>query len=392
MTDKGEDDLIAMASDGVQNLADTATAVLGQAGPVGALAQPVVDALRNVWEGYFGSPIPEDGTNWNSYSHQQLYDMLWQGADVGDVGEVAGEWERHGTELTGHAEGLREQRGALERNWNGQAAQRAAGELGELGDRTSDIGTRAGTNGQAVREAGDALSVARDAMPPPTDSAALTGAGTSLGTAAGTVIGGVLGAGAGGIGAAPGAMMGAAVGAVAGGMASGFLANVASAEQKAQAVHVMQTYEQSLVGSSRSIASAGSTGAGGASGSAGPGEALTGPASTSSAGFSGGSPTGGGGSAGGGVPWGKLVGPGPLDTALPPGGRAGIGASALRAAAAQAAAAGAGRGAGRGGMMPGGGAGRDRDDEGAEHRNRLPMVDQRLFEVDEPVMPPVIGE
>ncbi|MBB5069025.1 hypothetical protein BJ969_002113 [Saccharopolyspora gloriosae] len=387
MADRGDDELIAAASDGVQSLADTATAVLGQGGPVGALAQPVVDALRNVWEGYFGSPIPEDGTNWNSYTHQQLYDMLWQGADVGDVGDVAGEWERHGTELAGHAEGLREQRGSLERNWNGQAAQRAAGELGELGDRTSDIGARAGTNGQAVREAGDALAVARDEMPPPTDSAALTGAGTSLGTAAGTVIGGVLGAGAGGIGAAPGAMMGAAVGAVAGGIASGFLANVASAEQKAQAVHVMQTYEQSLLGSSRSIAATGATGAGGASGSAGQGEAIAGPASTSSAAFAGGSPTGGG-TSGGGVPWGKLVGAGPLDAALPPGGRAGIGTAALRAAAA----AGAGRGGGRGGMMPGGAAGRDRDDEGTEHRNRLPLLDQRLFEVDEPVMPPVIGE
>lgn len=390
MADRGDDDLIAAASEGVQSLADAATSVLAQGGPVGALAQPVVDALRNVWEGYFGSPIPEDGTNWSAYSHEQLYDMVWQGADPGDVGDVASEWERHGTELAGHADGLREQRGALERNWNGQAAQRAAGELGELGDRTSDIGARAGTAGQAAREAGDALSVARDTMPPPTDSAALTGAGTSLGTAAGTVIGGVLGAGAGGIGAGPGAMMGAAIGAVAGGVASGFLANVAAAEQKARAVHVMQTYERSLAGSSRMLASAGSGGAAGMSGSGGPAEALTGPAATGSAGFSGAAaPTGGG--AGGGVPWGKLVGSGPLDPALAPGGRAGIGASALRAAAAAQAAAGS-RGSGRGAMMPGGAAARDRNDEGAEHRNRLPTVDQRLFEIDEPVMPPVIGE
>ncbi|MCA1194926.1 WXG100 family type VII secretion target [Saccharopolyspora sp. 6V] len=390
MADDGADELISTASDGVQDLADAAVAVLAQAGPAGVLAQPVVEALRNVWEGYFGSPLAEGGTNWNAYSHQELYDMLWQGADVGDVGRVADEWQRHGTELTGHADGLRDQRGALERNWDGQAARQASGALGDLGERTGAAGSRAGAVGRATREAGDALESARNEMPPPgVDPVAAGSAGSAAGTAVGTVVGGALGAGAAGVGAGPGAMMGAAVGGIAGGAGSAFLASVAAAEQKAQAVHVMQRYEQCLAGSSRNITSA-SAGAGGAA------EAGEEPAATTAAGFGASSAagTGGGfgGASGGGVPWGKLVGGGPLDAALAPGGRAGIGGAAGRFGGAALGASPAGRSGGRGGMAPAGAGARGRDEESGEHRNRLPVVDQRLFDVDEPVMPPVIGE
>ncbi|WP_433873098.1 hypothetical protein [Saccharopolyspora sp. CA-218241] len=60
-SDPGAMDVLDIASAGVQELADAATSVLGEAGAVGELVQPVVDALRNVWEGYFGSPIPRAG-------------------------------------------------------------------------------------------------------------------------------------------------------------------------------------------------------------------------------------------------------------------------------------------------------------------------------------------
>ncbi|QUH03518.1 hypothetical protein HUO13_24265 [Saccharopolyspora erythraea] len=384
MTDWGDKSLIDAASAGVQDLAGAATAALEQAGPAGALAQPVVDALRNVWEGYFGSPLPPGGTNWNAYTHEQLYAMLWEGADVTDVSDVAAEWDRHGAELTGHAEGLHDQRGALERNWTGQAAGSAAGDLGALGDRTSDIGARAGDVAQATQSAGDALSTARNAMPPPPgDPAALAVTSAAAGAGAGAAVGAVAGAAAGGVGAGPGAVMGAAVGAVAGGGGSLFLASVAAAEQKAQAVHVMQRYEQSLLSSSRAIAPASTASASAASGGA---AAATSPAGLAGSGAA-------GGAFGGGVPWGKLTGSGgPLDPGLVAGGsRAGAGGLAGRAGAASGLA--AARAANRGGMVPGGGAGaRERDDEETVHRNRMPVIDHRLFDFDEPVMPPVIGQ
>lgn len=356
----------------VEQLADLVTSALDGLGPVGALAAPVVEALKDVWEGYFGAPIPPGRTNWNAYTHQQMYDMLWQNADPGDVGAVADEWGRHSTALLDHGQALRDQRGALGSNWSGPAAELATERFGELSDRHTDIGTRAGAIRQAAQHAGDALSVARNTMPkPPGDPTAPTVAAATAGASAGAAIGSVVGAAAGGVGAGPGALMGAAIGALAAGGGSLFLASVAAAEEKAKAVHVMQQYESSLRQSSQAI-SAGDSAAVPSSGSM---------ASTSLAGY-----TGGGIGGGTGVPWRHLTGSGPLPAGLVASLRAeGEAAALARAGAALAAARNAG-GAG----TPGGGA-RRQGKEDEEHKNRMPRFDHQLFAVDEYVTAPVIG-
>ncbi|MEV0698968.1 hypothetical protein AB0I53_13765 [Saccharopolyspora sp. NPDC050389] len=370
INDSGAANVVETASAGVQDLANAATSVLDQAGPAGALAQPVVSALRNVWEGYFGSPIPPEGTNWNAYTHEQLHQMLWDNADVGDVSAVATEWGRHSSELTDHAETMRQQRGAMQTSWTSSAADMATERLGAIGERTDGISTRAATTQQATQDAGDALSVARNTMPPPPgDPTGGAVASAVAGAGAGAVIGGLVGAGAGGVGAGPGALMGAAIGAVAAGGGSLFLANVAAAEKKAQAVHVMQRYETSLLNSSKTVAPAGTTEAMG----------FETPAATSAAGFGGGA-----GAAGGGTPWGKLVDAGPLEAGL----RGGAMGGALMAGSGSMAGL-AGRGAG-GGMVPPG-ARRGEEEEEQVHENRMPTVDQKLFADDRPASAPVIG-
>jgi hypothetical protein len=372
----GLGDLIDMASSGVENLAGAATSGLGQAGPAGALAQPVVGLLRNVWEGYFGVPIPPGTTNWNAYSHQQLYDMVWQNSDVGDVSSMADEWGRHSNELADNANTLHTQQSALRENWTGAAAEPAANRIGDLRDRTSGIGTRAATVQQSTQNAGDALATARSTMPPPPgDPTGLALAGAGAGAGVGALIGGALGAGAGGVGAGPGALMGAAIGAVAGGGASLFVANAAAAEQKAQAVHVMQTYESSLGHSSTALAAAGGANTGGGS------------MSTSVSGYLG--PATGG--FGGGTAWHQLVGNSPLSGTGTTGPSSGVGvldpASSGRFGVPPEELAGE-RAAGSG-MAPG--AGRGGRGEDKEHDNRLPTVDQKLFDVDIRTTPPVIG-
>jgi hypothetical protein len=370
-----------MASSGVEGLAGAATSALDQAGPAGALAQPVVGLLRNVWEGYFGVPIPQGSTNWNAYTHQQLYDMLWQNADVGDVSSVADDWGRHSSELTDNADALRTQQSTLRENWSGAAAEPAAARLGQLGDKTSGIGTRAATVQQSAQGAGDALATARNTMPPPPgDPTGVAVAGAAAGAGVGALIGGALGAGAGGIGAAPGALMGAAIGAVAGGGASLFLASVAAAEQKAQAVHVMQTYETSLGNSSTAVA--GATGTGGGAGLG----------STTLSSYVG--PVAGGGGAGGGMPWNRLVGGSPLTTGINAGSDAsGVGlispGSAGRFGMSPEEFAGESA-AGPEGVAPGVGRG-GRRQEDREHDTQLPTVDQKLFDFDVRATPPVIG-
>ncbi|MBE9375891.1 hypothetical protein IQ251_15680 [Saccharopolyspora sp. HNM0983] len=360
---------VDIASAGVQELAAAATSALGQAGPVGELAQPVVDALRNVWEGYFGSPIPPDSTNWNAYSHEQLHQMLWDNADVDDMSARATELGRHSTELTDHADSMRHQRSAMQANWHSSASELASNRLGMLEERTTDVSSRAGTAQQATQDAGDALSVARNAMPPPPgDPIGPAVSSAAAGAGAGAVVGGVLGAGAGGVGAGPGAAMGAAVGAVAAGGGSLFLADANAAEKKAQAVHVMQRYEAALSNSSHALAPGGARP---------PGDGA--PAATTAAGMAGGA---GGAAGGGGAPWGQLIG------ADHPGERGGV--------------------PGRGGVVPafaaraGGGTGmvqggapmgrRGEDEEEVVHENRLPTVDQDLFGDEGPASVPVIGQ
>ncbi|WP_158895947.1 WXG100 family type VII secretion target [Amycolatopsis anabasis] len=383
--DSGAGSAIETASAGVEGLAGAVTSVLGQSGPIGALVQPVVDALRNVWEGYFGSPIPEGATNWNAYTHEQLYQMLWQNADVGDVSSVAAEWGRHSTELTGHASSLRDQRGALRSNWSGDAAELAGNRLGDLGERASGVGTRAGTVQQATQDAGDALADARNTMPPPPgDPTGLALSGAVAGAGAGAAIGAIVGAGAGGIGAGPGALMGAAIGAVAGGGGSLFLANVAAAERKAEAVHVMQRYESSLRRSSQAIAPPGAAKAG----TYGALDGMDGQ-STTAAGYSGDATSFGRG----GMSWGQLVGSGPVESGAMADSRgSGAFARALMAArtAGMSELAAARAAANAKGMYPGSGArGSGAQDE--EHRNNMPTIDQKLFDVDEPASTPVIG-
>jgi hypothetical protein len=379
--DSGTVDLVDHASAGVENLADTATSALDRAGPIGALAEPVVGVLRNVWEGYFGVPVPPGATNWNAYTHQQLYQMLWQNADVGEVSSVAAEWGRRSTELADNAQTLRGQRAALRQNWSGQAAEPAANRLGELETRTSGIGARAGAVQQATQNAGDALAVARNNMPPPPgDQAGAMLAGAAAGAGAGAAIGAIAGAAAGGVGAGPGALIGAAIGAVAGGAASMFLASLAEAEEKAQAVRVMQQYEADLADASHAIAPtpAGATLA----------ATMAGGGATTTSGFTG-SVAGVGGSrfGSGGVPWQRLTSADPLAS----GATSGVDLTGLDGQLLGQGGALSAEMAAHDGMLPPGGGARARGDRDSEHANRLPTIDQKLFDIDDQAAPRVIG-
>ncbi|HEY2057281.1 WXG100 family type VII secretion target [Amycolatopsis sp. NBC_01480] len=370
--------MIEAASAGVEGLADAVTSGLDRAGPAGAVATPVVNALRNVWEGYFGAPVPPGGTNWNAYSHQQLYQMLWDNADVGDVSTVAAEWQRHGSEMSSHAETLRGQQGSLRENWTGDAADHASGRLGQLGERADSAGTRAGTVGHATQQAGDSLAVARNTMPkPPGDPTGQAVAAAAAGGAAGAVIGGVLGAGAGGIGAGPGALMGAAIGAVAGGGASLFLSSVQASEKKAEAVHVMERYETGLHSSSRAITPGGGTTV----------DSYGADDSTSASSYIGSTA----GSTTGGMPWPQSS-ASSLDPNLTAGLRSGLEMEttmlARNAAMAEMAAA---RAASGSGMLPPGGRPNGSEEEEQEHQNKMPVLDQALLAPEELTSSPVIG-
>lgn len=155
--------------------------------PVDAENPMTVDAL-GVWDAYFGTPVP-GGVNWDAYSHEELYQMLWQDADVADVSTIAAEWAAHREALVNHAEVLREQRAALLASWEGSGAEEAARRLDSLAKRVEEIAELASAGELAAARAADALAAARAAMPPPPSSpvalAADTGTEASVSSSSG---------------------------------------------------------------------------------------------------------------------------------------------------------------------------------------------------------------
>jgi hypothetical protein len=348
----------------VEDLASAVTSVLGPDGPLAQLTRTLTDALDSVWAEFFGSPTPPGGTNWNAYSHEQLYQMLWQDADVGDVGTVAAEWGRHSTALTGFADALRGQGAALRSNWQGRAAELAADRLAELSDRIWNVGARAGAVQKATNDAGDALALARNTMPPPPPDP------LTLMTSA--------------VGAGP---MNPVEAVIVGG-ARIFTADAVAGASKAEAVRVMQRYEASLRNSGHQVVPAQSDATRPRTYQV---DGLEG-ATTSSAAVLGDAPFVGRGVAGGGAPWARLVGGAPLGG----GGLVGVGPgpvqSVLAAERAMLADLAAKRATGAGGFWPPGMGARAADDEQDQrHRSRLPNVDNRLFALDEKASAPVIG-
>ncbi|HEY3609783.1 MAG TPA: hypothetical protein VGL06_19950 [Pseudonocardiaceae bacterium] len=354
--------------EGVDELTSAVTTALSPSGSLASLTGSLTDGLDSVWAAFFGAATVPGGTNWNAYSHKQLYDMLWQGADVGDVSAVAAEWGRHSTALTAFADALRGQGTALRSNWQGKAAESAADRLAQLSDQVWNVGARAGAVGKAVGGAGEALALARHTMPPPPPDP------LTLMTSA--------------VGAGPMSPLAA----VAVGAARLFTGDATAGAAKADAVRVMQRYEASLSNSGHQVvpAQAGATKA-----TTFQADGLAG-ATTSPSGFAGGGSSVGRGVAGG-VPWAQLVG------GAPPGsggasGAVGVGPgpvqSVLAAEGAVQSELAAERAMGAGGFYPPMmGARRGNGDEERTHTDSLPNLnDKGFFAPDERPTVAVIGD
>lgn len=187
----------------------------------GAVGSAVLGAARRHLSALAApdGPMP-GGTNWNAYSHEELHAMVHNGANHGQVGGLAGDWQQAGDRLAQNADQLTRLVDALRAHWSGEAADRAAASLREQGRLLGQVGSWIDTVHRAVSDAGEALRVAQQTMPEPLGPMPTP-----------PVAGGPLGM---------------ALGAV-GGATDSRLAEMAAREElKAQAVQVMQTYEASL--------------------------------------------------------------------------------------------------------------------------------------------------
>ncbi|MEV8443867.1 hypothetical protein AB0425_41390 [Actinosynnema sp. NPDC051121] len=380
-----DDPVAAMAgaiSAGVAEMADAITAVLTEMDVAG---QTVVAALNAALTGArypagVAEAAPPEPTNWAAYSHEELYLMLREQADVGGVSEIAAEWGRHADALTGHADTLREQRAALTASWQGEAAERAAERIDELAELVGAIGARARRVRQAAQDSADALALARNTVPPPPGRPPLTatsdGPDVERPAAGGNGSDGVV----------------FAVGAVFTGGTSMFDADFLSGTAKSRAEEVLRGYESSLHGSDALItppvqAAVGDTDLGGLTTTAGftPGAAVAGV-------------PGGGGGAGSGVPWSQLTHGGVPDhggatgrIALPPGAGTSVLHNAVRNLQASGRVPGGTGGTGGAGFAPLM-APVARSEGDKDHKRQQPNVVRGLFDDDRIPSKPVIGE
>lgn len=341
-----------------------------------------------------GNESPPSEINWEAYSHEELYRMLWQDADVADVSRVADEWTRHRAALDTHAEVLREQRTALLDGWTGAAAEEAGARLAALAERVEKISALCAAGQRAAQDSADALAAARAAMPPPPDGTTMP-AFAGLPTAPAPV---ALPNAPAPFAPAPFALptmpaaapftLPSAPTVPAGTSGFYFYFGAAAADQqKQQAVRTMQTYESSLNGSGRLIDDARANVPQAASSPRPSAPAVKTPSS-------------------GGVPWQRLVSGtarGPVIGAATPVGQqvgqqvspglrtgvigqhAGLTATGPFAADTRAAA------QNNAVASPPPGAAR-KDDDDQTHENQMPTLDHDLFAVTERVSPAVIGE
>src|SRR2546429_4271247 len=207
-----------------------AAPIEGLASAVGEGVSGLLHTLKDIWDGFFGSPTVPGGTNWNGFSHQDMYLMLHTNADAGQLGQQSGLLNNLGQAAQDCADQVRKQNDARPAHWRGQASEAAAGVLVQHQDGGDQLGTYAHSVGTVLDRAADGLSRAQNTMPKPVDSDAVTATGGAVGALAGSEL-------------SPGGM---AIGTLLGAGVSKLGAWLYGAKQKAEAVRVMQQYEQSL--------------------------------------------------------------------------------------------------------------------------------------------------
>jgi hypothetical protein len=109
----------------------------------------------------------DEHVDWMSYSHQQLYDMVNNGADLTGANDVAASWAKLSDMLSQMGDALNTALAASADGWQGPAADQARSNLGGLVSWTNDTGQNAVIVSGCVTRQADALQTARSSMPAP---------------------------------------------------------------------------------------------------------------------------------------------------------------------------------------------------------------------------------
>ena len=108
-----------------------------------------------------------EDVDWLTYSHDQLYDMVHQGVDVGAATAVAARWAKLGDSLQEIADELARALAASSEAWHGEAADMARGTITALSSWAADTSVTATDVAGCVSIEANAAETARRSMPEP---------------------------------------------------------------------------------------------------------------------------------------------------------------------------------------------------------------------------------
>jgi hypothetical protein len=100
-------------------------------------------------------------------SHQTLYDSVTKGVDPGAVGAVSDTWLGIGNKLTNLQNTVAQAIASSQVSWTGKAAEQARQSIAKLGNQSGQAGQAAQLAGVLTAHQSEALSSAKNSIPPP---------------------------------------------------------------------------------------------------------------------------------------------------------------------------------------------------------------------------------
>lgn len=105
--------------------------------------------------------------DWMTYTHQQLYDMLTKGVELGSAHEVKDGWAKLSTVLVDMQTKLNTAIDNSDKGWEGESAEKARDGLRSVTTWASDTAEHAGSVARAIDSEIKNVTDAINAMPPP---------------------------------------------------------------------------------------------------------------------------------------------------------------------------------------------------------------------------------
>ncbi|MEO6703141.1 MAG: WXG100 family type VII secretion target, partial [Jatrophihabitantaceae bacterium] len=116
-----------------------------------------------------GTNVPRHShgyTDFNSHSHQELYQMLYA-SDPASIREAAAAWQSTGRMLADQAQQLKHRLVSFSQMWQGAAADEYQVMITDLANGLDKVGTGALAMNDLMASSAESLDKARAAMPPP---------------------------------------------------------------------------------------------------------------------------------------------------------------------------------------------------------------------------------